>query len=52
MFNAPMMVAWNGSSEACVALRAAVPLLAAARKVLSRQRGRAFGQAALRFSRP
>ena len=31
--NAPMMVAWNGSSEACVALRAAVPLLAAARKV-------------------
>jgi Universal stress protein UspA and related nucleotide-binding proteins len=30
---APAMVAWNGSSEACVALREAVPLLAAARKV-------------------
>lgn len=30
---APAMVAWNGSSEAAHALRAAVPLLAAARKV-------------------
>ncbi|MEM9501378.1 MAG: universal stress protein [Pseudomonadota bacterium] len=31
--NAPMLVAWNGSSEACVALRAAAPLLACASKV-------------------
>ncbi len=31
--SAPMMVAWNGSSEACVALRAAVPLLACSCKV-------------------
>jgi len=31
--SAPAMVAWNGSSEAAHALRAAVPLLAAARKV-------------------
>ncbi|MBD2842340.1 universal stress protein [Erythrobacter rubeus] len=31
--NAPVMVAWNGSSEACVALRAAVPLLALASEV-------------------
>lgn len=30
---APALVAWNGSSEACVALRAAVPLLAYAAKV-------------------
>lgn len=30
---APMMVAWNGSSEACVALRAATPLLSCASKV-------------------
>lgn len=30
---APMMIAWNGSSEACVALRAATPLLALASKV-------------------
>jgi nucleotide-binding universal stress UspA family protein len=30
---APVMVAWNGSAEAAHALRAAVPLLAAARKV-------------------
>ena len=30
---APMMVAWNGSSEASVALRAAVPLLAASSQV-------------------
>lgn len=30
---APVMVAWNGSSEACVALRAAVPLLKTASKV-------------------
>lgn len=30
---APVMVAWNGSSEAAHALRAAVPLLAASRKV-------------------
>ena len=31
--NGPVMVAWNGSSEACVALREAVPLLALAGKV-------------------
>jgi len=31
--SAPMLVAWNGSSEACHALRAAVPLLACACKV-------------------
>lgn len=31
--NAPVMVAWNGSSEACVALRGATPLLALASKV-------------------
>jgi nucleotide-binding universal stress UspA family protein len=31
--SAPALVAWNGSSEACHALRAAVPLLAGARKV-------------------
>lgn len=31
--SAPMLVAWNGSSEACVALRAAVPLLACSSKV-------------------
>ncbi len=31
--SAPVMVAWNGSSEACVALRAATPLLALASKV-------------------
>ena len=30
---APAMVAWNGSSEACVALRAATPLLTVASKV-------------------
>lgn len=30
---APIMVAWNGSSEACVALRAATPLLALASRV-------------------
>lgn len=30
---APMMVAWNGSSEACVALRTATPLLKHASKV-------------------
>ena len=30
---APIMVAWNGSSEACVAMRAAVPLLALASSV-------------------
>ena len=30
---APMLVAWNGSSEACVALRAAVPMLAMASNV-------------------
>lgn len=30
---APMLVAWNGSSEACVALRAATPLLSYASKV-------------------
>ena len=30
---APMLVAWNGSSEACHALRAAVPLLACSSKV-------------------
>lgn len=30
---APMMVAWNGSPEACNALRAATPLLACARAV-------------------
>ena len=29
----PILVAWNGSSEACVALRAAVPLLAHSGKV-------------------
>ena len=29
----PALVAWNGSSEACVALRAAVPLLSKASKV-------------------
>jgi nucleotide-binding universal stress UspA family protein len=31
--NAPVLIAWNGSSEACVALRAAVPLLALSDKV-------------------
>lgn len=31
--SAPMMVAWNGSAEACHALRAAVPLLACSCKV-------------------
>lgn len=31
--SAPMMVAWNGSSEACVALRTARPLLSLASKV-------------------
>jgi nucleotide-binding universal stress UspA family protein len=31
--SAPMLVAWNGSSEACHALRAAVPLLACSCKV-------------------
>lgn len=31
--SAPMLVAWNGASEACVALRAAVPLLACSCKV-------------------
>lgn len=31
--SAPMMVAWNGSSEACHALRAALPLLACSCKV-------------------
>lgn len=31
--SAPMMVAWNGSSEACVALRSAVPLLTCSCKV-------------------
>jgi nucleotide-binding universal stress UspA family protein len=31
--SAPIMVAWNGSSESAHALRAAVPLLAAASKV-------------------
>lgn len=31
--SAPILVAWNGSSEACVALRAAVPLLGLAGKV-------------------
>lgn len=31
--NAPILVAWNGSAEACVALRLAVPLLACSRKV-------------------
>jgi nucleotide-binding universal stress UspA family protein len=31
--SAPAMVAWNGSSEACVALRQATPLLALASKV-------------------
>jgi nucleotide-binding universal stress UspA family protein len=31
--SAPMMVAWNGSSEACVALRSAVPLLSCSCKV-------------------
>jgi nucleotide-binding universal stress UspA family protein len=30
---APMLIAWNGSAEACVALRAAVPLLACSCKV-------------------
>ncbi|MFL0357127.1 universal stress protein [Erythrobacter sp. GH1-10] len=30
---APILVAWNGSSEACVALRAAVPLLSLASEV-------------------
>lgn len=30
---APVAVGWNGSAEACVALRAAVPLLALSRKV-------------------
>jgi len=30
---APMLVAWNGSSEACVALRESVPLLKCAAKV-------------------
>lgn len=32
--HAPVLVAWNGSSEACVALRAAVPLLRTASKVI------------------
>ncbi len=31
--SAPMLIAWNGSAEACVALRAAVPLLACSCKV-------------------
>ena len=31
--SAPVLVAWNGSAEACVALRAAVPLLALSSKV-------------------
>ena len=31
--SAPVMVAWNGSSEACVALRQSVPLLSMASKV-------------------
>jgi len=31
--SAPIMVAWNGSSEACVALRTATPLLALASNV-------------------
>lgn len=31
--NAPMLVAWNGSAESCVALRQGLPLLAGARKV-------------------
>ncbi|MGB3470735.1 MAG: universal stress protein [Erythrobacter sp.] len=31
--SAPVLVAWNGSSEACVALRAAVPLLALSKAV-------------------
>ena len=31
---APMLVAWNGSSEACVALRAATPLMTCAGKVI------------------
>ena len=33
-WNGPALVAWNGSTEACVALRAAVPLLAKASKVV------------------
>lgn len=32
-YGGPALVAWNGSTEACVALRAAVPLLAKASKV-------------------
>ncbi|MBO6609792.1 universal stress protein [Altererythrobacter sp.] len=32
-YSAPALVAWNGSTEACVALRAAVPLLAKASRV-------------------
>lgn len=31
--SAPMLIAWNGSAEACVALRAAVPLLACSCKL-------------------
>jgi nucleotide-binding universal stress UspA family protein len=31
--HAPVLVGWNGSSEACVALRSAVPLLTLASKV-------------------
>ncbi|MDY7098759.1 MAG: universal stress protein [Pseudomonadota bacterium] len=31
---APIMVAWNGSAEACVALRSAVPILGTASKVI------------------
>jgi len=31
--SAPVLIAWNGSAEACVALRAAVPLLALSSKV-------------------
>lgn len=31
--DAPVLVGWNGSTEACVALRAAVPMLAKASKV-------------------
>jgi len=31
--SAPMLIAWNGSAEACHALRAAMPLLACSRKV-------------------
>ena len=32
--SAPVMIAWNGSPEACVALRGAVPLLAKSGKVM------------------